>query len=135
VTRFVLLTRPAPPPPCTGNDRTTLVAYLREDHAGALLEILSEFSTRGVNLTRIESRPTKGRIGQYCFSIDCEGHIAEERVGDAVAALHRVCADVRYLGSYPRRDGQQGPIPRGRHDPAFVEARAWLAKVRETGAS
>lgn len=135
VTRFVLLTRPAAPPPVTGNDRTTLVAYLREDHAGALLEILSEFATRGVNLTRIESRPTKGRIGQYCFSIDCEGHIAEERVGDAIAALHRVCADVRYLGSYPRRDGKQGPIPPGRHDPEFVEARAWLAKVRETGAS
>jgi prephenate dehydratase len=135
VTRFVLLGRPAPPPAPTGNDRTTVVAYLREDHSGALLEILSEFGTRGVNLTRIESRPTKGRIGQYCFSIDCEGHILDERVGDAVGALHRVCADVRYLGSYPRRDGEQGPIPIGRHDAEFVEARAWLAKVRETGAS
>jgi prephenate dehydratase len=111
------------------------VAYLREDHSGALLEILSEFGTRGVNLTRIESRPTKGRIGQYCFSIDCEGHIHEERVGDAIAALHRVCADVRYLGSYPRRDGKQGPIPVGRHDAEFVEARDWLANVRETGGS
>jgi prephenate dehydratase len=135
VTRFVLLTQPGPPPPPTGNDRTTLVAYLREDHSGALLEILSEFGTRGVNLTRIESRPTKGRIGQYCFSIDCEGHIADERVGDAVAALHRVCGDVRYLGSYPRRDGRQGPIPPGRQDAEFVEARSWLAKVRETGGS
>jgi prephenate dehydratase len=135
VTRFVLPTRPATPPPPTGNDRTTLVAYLREDHSGALLEILSEFGTRGVNLTRIESRPTKGRIGQYCFSIDCEGHIHEERVGDAIAALHRVCADVRYLGSYPRRDGKQGPIPVGRHDAEFVEARDWLANVRETGGS
>jgi prephenate dehydratase len=135
VTRFVLLTRPAPPAPRTGNDRTTLVAYLREDHAGALLEILSEFGTRGVNLTRIESRPTKGRIGQYCFSIDCEGHISDERVGDAVAALHRVCADVRYLGSYPRREGKQGEIPMGRHDGEFVEAREWLRRVRESGAS
>jgi prephenate dehydratase len=135
VTRFVLLTRPIPPAPPTGNDRTTLVAYLREDHAGALLEILSEFGTRGVNLTRIESRPSKGRIGQYCFSIDCEGHITDERVGDAVAALHRVCADVRYLGSYPRRDGTQGPVPAGRHDREFVEARDWLRKVRETGQS
>ena len=135
VTRFVLLTRPAPPPPPTGNDRTTLVAYLREDHSGALLEILSEFATRAVNLTRIESRPTKGRIGQYCFSIDCEGHIAEERVGDAVAALHRVCADVRYLGSYVRRDGRQGPVPAGRSDPEFVESRDWLARVRESGRS
>jgi prephenate dehydratase len=135
VTRFVLLTRPAPPGPPTGNDRTTLVAYLREDHAGALLELLSEFATRAVNLTRIESRPTKGRIGQYCFSIDCEGHITEARVGDAVAALHRVCADVRYLGSYPRRDGRQGPVPAGRTDSEFAEARDWLQRVREKGTS
>jgi prephenate dehydratase len=135
VTRFVLLTRPAPPPPSTGNDRTTLVAYLREDHSGALLEILTEFAARSVNLTRIESRPTKGRMGQYCFSIDCEGHICDERVGDAVAALHRVCADVRYLGSYPRRDGVQGPVPAGRTDADFDGARTWLRQVRETGRS
>jgi len=134
VTRFVLLTRPAPPPPRTGNDRTTLVAYLRADHSGALLEILTEFASRAVNLTRIESRPTKGRIGQYCFSIDCEGHIADERVGDAIAALHRVCADLRYLGSYPRRDGVQGPVPGGRADSDFTDSRAWLDRVRETGA-
>jgi prephenate dehydratase len=133
VTRFVLLTRPGPPPPRTGNDRTTLVAYLREDHSGALLEILTEFASRAVNLTRIESRPTKGRIGQYCFSIDCEGHIGDERVGDAVAALHRVCADLRYLGSYARRDGTQGAVPLGRADAAFTGSRAWLARVRDTG--
>ena len=135
VTRFVRLTRPAPPAARTGNDRTTLVAYLRDNHSGALLEILEEFATRGINLTRIESRPTKGRIGQYCFSIDCEGHIDEERVGDAIAALHRVCGDVRYLGSYPRGDGEQGPVPAGRTDPEFTEARTWLARVRETGSS
>jgi prephenate dehydratase len=135
VTRFVLLTRPAPPPPSTDNDRTSLVAYLREDHSGALLEILTEFAARAVNLTRIESRPTKGRIGQYCFSIDCEGHLNDERVGDAIAALHRVCADVRYLGSYPRRDGKQGAVPGGRTDSDFVDARGWLRRVRETGAS
>jgi prephenate dehydratase len=135
VTRFVLLTRPAPPPPPTGNDRTTLVAYLRADHSGALLEILEEFATRGVNLTRIESRPTKGRIGQYCFSIDCEGHVLDERVGDALAALHRVCGDVRYLGSYPRRDGEQGPVAAGRTDAEFTEAAEWLARVRRSGTS
>lgn len=133
VTRFVLLTRPATPPPPTGNDRTTLVAYLREDHAGALLDILTEFATRGVNLTRIESRPTKAGIGDYCFSIDCEGHVAEPRVGDALAALHRVCADVRYLGSYPRRDGHQGPVGPGRRDGDFTAAQTWLTQIRETG--
>ena len=135
VTRFVLLTRPAPPPAPTGNDRTTLVAYLADDHSGALLEILTEFAARAVNLTRIESRPTKGRIGTYCFSIDCEGHIGDERVGDAIAALHRVCADVRYLGSYVRRDGTQSVVTRGRGDGDFVEARSWLGQVRETGQS
>ncbi|HEX2905187.1 MAG TPA: prephenate dehydratase [Jatrophihabitans sp.] len=133
VTRFVLLTRPQPAPPPTGNDRTTLVTFLRENHSGALLQILTEFAARGVNLTRIESRPTKGRIGQYCFSIDCEGHLADARVADALAALHRVCAAVRYLGSYPRRDGQQAPLPAGVTDPDFAAAARWLAGVREHG--
>lgn len=135
VTRFVLLTRPTAPPVPTGNDRTTLVAYLRQDHSGALLEILTEFASRAVNLTRIESRPTKGRIGQYCFSIDCEGHITEQRVGDALAALHRVCADVRYLGSYTRRDGARGPVPPGRTDHDFVDSQSWLAGLRRTGSA
>ncbi|MGI8879195.1 MAG: prephenate dehydratase [Jatrophihabitans sp.] len=134
VTRFVLLTRAGRPGPPTGNDRSTLVAYLREDHSGALLEILTEFAMRGVNLTRIESRPTKGRLGQYCFSIDCEGHIRDARVGDALAAIHRICADVRFLGSYPRADGVQGPVLIGRSDPDFADATAWLASVRDTGA-
>ncbi len=134
VTRFVLLGRPVSPSAPSGNDRTTLVAYLRADHSGALLEILTEFAARGVNLTRIESRPTKERIGQYCFSIDCEGHIADERVGDALAALKRICADVRYLGSYPRRDGVLDAVASGRSDRDFVTARDWLARVRSTGA-
>lgn len=133
VTRFVLLTRPGPPAPPTGNDRTTLVAYLRDNHHGALLEILTEFATRAVNLTRIESRPTRRGIGQYCFSIDCEGHVTDERVGDALAALRRVCGDVRFLGSYPRRDGRQGPVPTGRVDTDFSTSRAWLARVRADG--
>lgn len=130
VTRFVLLRTPSAPPPPTGNDRTTVVTYLKDDHAGALLEILTEFATRGVNLTRIESRPTKGRLGQYCFSIDCEGHVCEARVGDALAALRRICADVRYLGSYPRRDGRLGEILSGRADADFAEAAGWLARIR-----
>jgi prephenate dehydratase len=135
VTRFVLLARAAAPPPPTGNDRTTVVAYLREDHSGALLEILTEFATRAVNLTRIESRPTKGRLGHYCFSIDCEGHLADARVGDALAALHRICGDVRYLGSYPRRDGTQAAVPTGRADADFTDAAEWLQRVRASGQS
>ena len=133
VTRFVLLGPPGPPPAPTGNDRTSLVAFLREDHSGALLEILTEFAMRGVNLTRIESRPTKTRVGQYCFTIDCEGHIAEARVGDAVAAVHRICADVRFLGSYPRAEGVQGAVADNRSDAAFEESADWLRAIRRSG--
>ncbi len=135
VTRFVLLSRPTPAPAPTGNDRTTLVTYLRSDHSGALLQILTEFASRGINLTRIESRPTKGQIGQYCFSIDCEGHIADARVADALAALYRVCAGVRYLGSYQRQDGRQAPVSIGFTDPDFVDAAGWLARIRQHGTS
>jgi prephenate dehydratase len=130
VTRFVLLTPPGPPPERTGTDKTTLVAFLREDHTGALLEILTEFAVRGVNLTRIESRPTKERMGRYCFSIDCEGHVADARVGDALAAVRRICADVRFLGSYRREDGAPTPLPTGRDDASFAAAAGWLARIR-----
>jgi len=136
VTRFVLLTRPAPPPPRSGQDRTTVVAFIRENHTGALLEVLTEFAVRGINLTRIESRPTKELLGRYCFSLDCEGHIADSRVGDALAALHRICADVRYLGSYPRGDDRPAePVRHGAADEDFVDAAAWLARVRADGIS
>lgn len=135
VTRFVLLGRPRPPGTPTGNDRTSVVAYLRADHPGALLELLTVFADRGVNMTRIESRPTKDRLGDYCFSIDAEGHVADARVGDALAALRRVCADVRFLGSYPRREGVQSAVPVGRSDVEFADAAAWLADLRATGAA
>jgi prephenate dehydratase len=130
VTRFVLVGRPVPPPPPTGADRTTVVAFIREDHPGALLELLTEFAVRGVNLTRIESRPTGFGLGRYCFSVDCEGHIDDLRVGEAVSALHRICADVRFLGSYPRADGTPVTIRPEVTDSAFRDASEWLAKLR-----
>lgn len=133
VTRFVLLSRPGPPPERTGNDRTTLVAFIRDDHTGALLEVLTEFAVRGVNLTRIESRPTGERLGRYCFSVDCEGHLLDARVGDALAAVRRICADVRYLGSYPRADGTPAPLPPGRDDPSFSDAAGWVQRLRRSG--
>jgi prephenate dehydratase len=132
VTRFVLLTRPGPPPARTGRDRTTLVAYIRDNHTGALLEVLTEFAVRGINLTRIESRPTKERLGRYCFSLDCDGHLADARVGDALAALHRICADVRFLGSYPRAEaGDPEPIRTGTADADFAAAKEWLAGLMD----
>jgi prephenate dehydratase len=130
-TRFVLVSRPTGPPLPTGTDRSTLVAFLTEDHPGALLEILTEFAVRGVNLTRIESRPTGEQLGRYCFSIDCEGHVDDARVGEAMMGLRRVCAEVRFLGSYPRADGRAPLVRRGTSDPEFRDASAWLARVRE----
>jgi prephenate dehydratase len=130
VTRFVLVARPGPVPPPTGNDKTSLVAVVG-DRTGALLALLSEFAVRGISLTRIESRPTRERLGVYSFSLDCEGHIADRRVGEALAALHRVCDDVRFLGSYPRADGRQNrDVPPTAADPAFTDAAAWLTAVR-----
>jgi prephenate dehydratase len=131
VTRFVLVSRPAPPPLPTGADRTTVVAFIADDHPGALLEVLTELAVRGVNLTRIESRPTGEKLGRYCFSMDCEGHIDDARLGEALAGLRRVCADVRFLGSYPRSDGQPVAARRGTADADFRDAAAWLARVRE----
>jgi prephenate dehydratase len=130
VTRFVLVGRPGPPPAPTGADKTSLVAFIRDDHPGALMEILEEFAVRGVNLTRIESRPTGGGLGSYSFSIDAEGHIAEARVGEALMGLRRVCSDVRYLGSYPRADGGRAKIRYGTSDADFRSAEAWLRDIR-----
>jgi prephenate dehydratase len=130
VTRFVLLTKPVAPPAPTGADKTSLVAFIGDDHAGALLEVLTEFAVRGINLTWIESRPTGGGLGRYCFSIDCEGHVADERVGEALMGLRRICTDVRFLGSYPRADGVAPTMRRGTSDVEFHGAASWLARVR-----
>ena len=129
----MLVAPPGQPAPPTGNDKTSLVAVVG-DRTGALLELLSEFAVRGISLTRIESRPTRERLGVYSFSLDCEGHIADRRVGEAMAALHRVCDDVRFLGSYPRADGRENkPVPPSAGDAAFVEAAAWLEGIRAGG--
>ncbi|MDP9431792.1 MAG: prephenate dehydratase [Actinomycetota bacterium] len=130
VTRFLLVTPPGPPPPATGADRTTVVAYIADDHPGALLELLTEFAVRGVNLTRIESRPTGSGLGRYYFSVDCEGSVAEARVGEALSALRRVCADVRFLGSYPRADYQPTVVRPGTTEEDFAAARDWLDRLR-----
>ncbi len=130
-TRFVLVSRPVPAPRPTGADKTTLALYMRADHSGALMEILTELAVRGINLTRIESRPTKVAMGHYFFVVDAEGHVDDERLGEALMGLRRVCAQVRYLGSYARHDGVAPEVRRGTSDADFVDASAWLARVRE----
>jgi prephenate dehydratase len=129
-TRFLLLRRPGELPVPTGADRTSLVA-ITADRTGALADLLVELAERGINLTRIESRPTKGRLGEYRFFLDVDGHIAEARLGNALAALRRRCTSVRFLGSYPRADGQATMPTPGTTDADFHAADHWLAAVRE----
>lgn len=104
VTRFVLVGHPSRLPAPTGSDRTSVVVRPKDDRPGGLLELLQEFSVRGVNLMRIESRPTGEELGRYWFAIDAEGHLTDPRVAEALLALRRLCPDVRLLGSYPRAD-------------------------------
>ncbi|EFG77270.1 prephenate dehydratase [Mycobacterium parascrofulaceum ATCC BAA-614] len=123
-TRFLLVGPPGPPPARTGADRTAVV--LRIDNApGALLGALTEFGIRGIDLTRIESRPTRTALGTYVFFADCVGHIDDDAVAEALKALHRRCADVRYLGSWPTGS------PAGVLPPPAEEAARWLARLRE----
>jgi prephenate dehydratase len=138
VTRFALVSRPGQQSAPTGDDLTSLAVYISHDRVGALLAVLTELSVRGVNLTRIESRPTGERLGRYVFFLDCSGHVAEVRLGEALRGLRRICADVRFLGSYPRAhvagdapDSARPTIgPPGTSDADFADADAWLARLR-----
>jgi prephenate dehydratase len=131
VTRFVVVGSAGEPLPApTAADRTSLAAFLAEDHAGALMEILTEFAVRGINLTTIQSRPTGAGLGSYYFFIDCEGHLDDARVGEALMGLRRVCGDIRFLGSYPRCDGGATHVRPGTSDQEWAEAAAWLGRLR-----
>src|SRR5690348_2517761 len=133
VTRFALLTRPSPPAPPTGDDVTSLAVSIRRDQVGALLAVLTELAVRGINLSRIESRPTGEQLGTYFFFLDCTGHVAETRMGEALQGLRRVCAEVRFLGSYPRQrlthEEPQPSVP-GLSDADFADSKAWLTRLR-----
>ena len=84
-TRFLVVGRGVPAP--TAYDKTTIVCYQRRNQPGSLVSILQEFAARSINLTRLESRPTKEGLGSYCFVIDCEGHVTDELVGDVLRNL------------------------------------------------
>ncbi|MGW1883546.1 prephenate dehydratase [Streptomyces sp. NPDC001970] len=133
-TRFVLVGRPARPAAPTGADKTSVVIWQREDHPGALLELLQEFAVRGVNLMLLQSRPTGAGIGNYCFAIDAEGHIADRRVGEALMGLKRICPKVRFLGSYPQAGvsaENMRALRAGTSDAEFVDAAEWLARCQD----
>ncbi|WP_255769228.1 prephenate dehydratase [Pseudarthrobacter sulfonivorans] len=126
VTRFILVSRPGALPEPTGADKTTVVVPLPEDRPGALMEILDQFATRGVNLSRIESRPTGQYLGHYFFSIDADGHVRDARVADALAGLHRISPATRFLGSYGRADAQKVLVAAHTSDEAFRAAHQWV---------
>jgi len=122
-TRFVLVGPPGPPPPRTGADRTSVVLRIA-NAPGALVAAMSEFGIRDIDLTRIESRPTRTELGTYVFFLDCVGHIDDTPVAEALKALHRRCADVRFLGSWPTG------APAGAVPPSTDEASSWLERLR-----
>jgi prephenate dehydratase len=127
-TRFVAVARQGIPAP-TGHDKTSIVVFQQADRPGSLLAILQEFAARAINLTKLESRPTKKGLGQYCFLIDLEGHIGDELVADCLRDLKSKVADVKFLGSYPAA-GEQGPARRRDAEQAWRDADQWLAKLR-----
>ncbi len=126
-TRFVLVGRDGIPAP-TGHDKTSVLVYQRADAPGSLVGILQEFAARSINLTRLESRPTRTGLGDYCFLIDCEGHIADEVVADALRNLHMKQAQVKFLGSYPSAFGS--PEQRRQNRDGVAAADEWLTDIR-----
>lgn len=138
VTRFALVAPLGPPPAPTGNDRTT-IAVTTQNRPGALLGLLTELAVRGIDLTRIESRPIKELHAEYWFHLDCTGHVAEPAMGEALAALYRRSDRVRFLGSFPRAtrgngapEAAAGPgVPLGASDAAeYAASEKWLTALR-----
>ena len=129
VTRFVLVSRSRQISPRTGADKTSLIVELPDDEPGSLLAMLEQFSTRGVNMSLIESRPIGDELGRYRFVIDLDGHVHDERVADALLGLRRFSPQVIFLGSYPRADRREVEYHSKYGDDIFIEARDWLRGI------
>ena len=129
-TRFVLVARPdwgIPAP--TGNDKTSVVCFQSSNHPGSLHTILGQFAARNLNLTKLESRPTKQALGEYCFVIDIDGHIADEVMADCLRDLHATLPALKFLGSYPA-SGPGGEARRLEASNAWRAADAWVGELR-----
>ena len=127
-TRFALVGRSEVPAP-TGHDKTTIVIFQRADAPGSLLGILQEFAARQINLSLLLSRPTRTALGEYCFLVDLDGHIADEVVADCLRSLKAKQADVKFLGSYPRGDAAGSGV-RDEVDASSRDAGSWLEGIR-----
>ena len=128
-TRFVAVARAGVPAP-TGHDRTSIVCFQRADRPGSLHGILGQFAARNINLTKVESRPTKRGLGDYCFVIDLAGHLADEVIADCLRVLHAELAGVKFLGSYPAA-GAQGVVRRRQANRAWKAADRWIDSLRD----
>ena len=129
-TRFVMIGRGSVPAP-SGHDRTGVVVYQRADEPGSLISILQEFAARRINMNNLFSRPTKdGGLGDYCFIIYFDGHIADELVADALRALHAKQGGVKFLGSYPA-SGAHAHSAREHADARWQQADDWVDRLRD----
>src|SRR5262249_51754473 len=127
-TRFVVVGHGIPGR--TGHDKTSVVCFQREDRPGSLLAILQEFAARAINLSKLESRPTKRGLGNYCFFIDLEGHVRDELVADCLRNLAAKQAEVKFLGSYPAAASEVGDARRKAAGKAWREASSWVDSLR-----
>ena len=129
-TRFIEIGLAAKPTKRSGKDKTSVIVELPTDRPGALLEMLEQFAARGVNLSRIESRPVGDQLGRYRFNIDAQGHIEDEAMAEALMGLHRFSPKVIFLGSYPRADKQKSEHEGNNSNKEFDSAQSWLKKLR-----
>lgn len=127
-TRFVLVSPSGVPAP-TGHDKTSIVCFQFADRPGSLHGILGQFTARNINLTKLESRPTKRGLGDYCFIIDLEGHLADELVADCLRDVRSKVADIKFLGSYPAA-GEHGAAVRRDAEEAWRIADEWIKAQR-----
>ena len=116
-------------PKATGKDKTSVIVELPSDRPGSLLEMLEQFAARGVNLSRIESRPIGDQLGRYRFNIDIEGHVEDSAVAEALKGLHRFSPKVIFLGSYPRADKKKSVHEGNNANAAFAAAERWISKL------
>jgi prephenate dehydratase len=130
-TRFIEIGLNAKPTKRSGKDKTSVIVELPEDRPGALLEMLEQFAARGVNLSRIESRPIGDQLGRYRFNIDVQGHIDDDAVAEALMGLHRFSPNVTFLGSYPRADKKKSEHEGNNSNKEFASADSWLNRLRQ----
>lgn len=129
-TRFIEIGKQGKPQPKTGSDKTSVIVELPDDRPGGLLEMLEQFAARGVNLSRIESRPVGDRFGRYRFNIDAEGHLEDEAIAEALMGLHRFSPKIIFLGSYAKADQSISEHQGNNTNSSYHAAKNWLDELR-----